>query len=106
MTLFQALPGEVVLVFEDASLTSSEHWAALASSFLPAPALSRKAMPRAARRPACRPAAASWADSTARVPFLQPFVYTSQAPTALLDSWAPLSEGNSTAGELSEVIRG
>lgn len=70
VTLFQALPGEVVLVFEDASLTST----------------------------------ASWADSTARVPFLQPFVYTSQAPTALLDSWAPLSEGNSTAGELSETI--
>lgn len=52
------------------------------------------------------PAADTWATLPAprQVPFLKQFVYTSQAPAALLDSWAPLSNGTLTDGELAEAV--
>lgn len=56
--------------------------------------------------PTCCPpppaAAGDWGTRTARVPFLQPFVYASQAPAALVEAWGALS-ANSTDGDLAAV---
>lgn len=75
VTMYQALPSELVLVFSHPSLSTS-----------------------------------TWAGTTRQVPFLRPFVYTSQAPAALLDAWQPLNDaGNSsttpsTAGQLADAL--
>lgn len=46
----------------------------------------------------------SWSTNTREVPFLQPFVYTSQAPSVLLDAWEPMSNGANTTGELADAV--
>lgn len=80
VTLHQALPGEVVLVFSHPGLTTD-----------------------------------GWAASIKQVPFLQEWVYTSEAPAALVDAWQPLSNGTggastdgvvapSTAGALADAV--
>lgn len=48
-------------------------------------------------------AADGWAGDTSRVPFLQRFVYTAHAPTALLNSWGGLTTGATTDGPLAQV---
>ncbi|KAL4444355.1 hypothetical protein ABPG75_012092 [Micractinium tetrahymenae] len=56
-----------------------------------------------------------WGSSTKQVPFLKEWVYTSEAPAALVDAWQPLSNGTggasadgvvapSTAGALADAI--
>ncbi|PSC72336.1 DCN1 2 [Micractinium conductrix] len=49
---------------------------------------------------------AGWATGPKRVPTLEVFVYTSEAPAELVDAWAPLSNGSSTAGLLADAVAG